>query len=169
MIRFWDFQLSGATPLLSFVVRPFCSGESAFPTKLDDDLREHLGNLGIEWRLLEEGEQLGFEAEWRSVFGDAFRGRRRLRRAAKAEYEYLQQPCTHHLIVPFTSGVPGTSVHVYRRAIGAYECHGGLVPLGRFCDAEFFVSPMDLGWTLLHTHEDYAFDGPYFLRREWLR
>ena len=58
---------------------------------------------------------------------------------------------------------------VYRRSIGAYECHGTLVTLGQFCDAKFFVSPMDFEWTMVHTHEGYAFDGPYFVRREWLR
>jgi len=146
-----------------------CAGESAFATKLDDDLRECLARSGVEWRLLEEPAQRDAEAEWRSIFGEAFRERPRLRRGAKAEYEYLQQPCTHYLIVPFTSGVAGTAVHVYRRAIGGYECRGGLVPLEQFCDAEFFVSPMDFDWTLVHTHEDYAFDGPYFIRREWLR
>ena len=60
-------------------------------------------------------------------------------------------------------------MHVYRQAIGAYACHGSPVPLGEFCDAEFFVSPIGFDWTLVHTHEDYAFDGPYFMRREWLR
>jgi hypothetical protein len=150
------------------VVRPLCLGESAFPTKLDDDLREFLAGSGVEYNLLEQAAQLDAEAAWRSIFGAAFRGRPRLRRAAKAEYEYLQQPCAHYMIVPFTWGVPGTSVHVYRQAISAYECLGPLVPLGRFCDAEFFVSPMDFGWTLVHTHENYAFDGPYFLMREWL-
>jgi hypothetical protein len=131
-------------------------------------LREYLAGSGVEWRLLEEPAQLGAEAEWRSIYGGAFQGRPCVRRGAKAEYEYLRQPCAHYLVVPFTSGLPGTSVHVYRRAIGAYECQGPLVPLGRFCNAEFFVCPPDFGWTLVHTHEDYAFDGPYFMRREWL-
>ena len=92
-----------------------------------------------------------------------------MRTGAKAEYEYLQQPCKHYLIVPFTSDVKGTPMHVCRKAIGAYECHNELVPLGRFCDAEFFVSPMDFEWSLVHTHEDHAIQGPYFIRREWVR
>jgi hypothetical protein len=140
----------------------------AFPTKLDDDLRQYLADSGIEHRVLGEPEQLAAEVEWRSIFGTAFLGRPRLRRTAKAEYEYLQQPCTHYRIVPFTSGVLGTSVHVYRSTISGYECNGALIPLGAICEAEFFVSPLDFEWTMVHTHEDYAFDGPYFVRREWL-
>jgi hypothetical protein len=122
----------------------------------------------VRSRLLEEPARRDAEWGWRLIFGHAFRGRSRARKGAKAEYECLQQPCAQYMIVPFTSGVEGTSVHVHRRSINAYECEGRLVPLGEFCDAEFFVSPMDFGWTLVHTHEDYAFDGPYFGRREWL-
>src|SRR5207302_9044271 len=121
---------------------------------LNDDLREYLTRSSVEWRSLEESAQFGAEAEWRSIFGKAFRARHRLRTGAKAEYAYLQQPCKHYLIVPFTSDVECTPMHVYRKAIGAYECHGDLVPLSQFCDAEFFVSPMDFEWTLVHTHED---------------
>ena len=140
-----------------------------FATKLDDDLREYRDHSGVEWRLLEESAQFDAEGEWRLFFGEAFRGQGRLRRGSKAEFEYLRQACSHYLIIPFTSHVEGTPVQAYRKAISACECRGGLVPLGRFCDAEFFVSPMDFGWTMVHTHEGYAFDGPYFVRREWLR
>lgn len=131
-------------------------------------MRSYIAGSGVAWLLLEESEGIAAEARWRSIFGGAFRGRPRLRRGAKAEYEYLQQPCDNYLIVPFTSGVPGTCVHVFRRAIGAYECQGNLISLGKFCDAEFFVSPMDFAWTMVHTHEDLALGGPYFVKREWL-
>jgi hypothetical protein len=49
------------------------------------------------------------------------------------------------------------------------ECCGSLVPLAGSCDAEFFVSSLDFEWTMVHTHEDYEIDGPYFIRREWVR
>jgi hypothetical protein len=144
-------------------------GDQFFPTKLNDDLQEYLTSFNIEWRLLEESAHFDAEAEWRSIFGQAFRRWARLRRGAKAEYEYLQQPCNHYLIIPFTSDIDGTPMHVCRQAIGAYECHGRLVALGQFCDAEFFVSPMDFEWTVLNTNEDHVIDGPYFIRHDWLR
>lgn len=59
-------------------------------------------------------------------------------------------------------------MHVYRQAIGAYECRGPLIPLGAFCDAEFFIGPPDLTWAMIHTHEDHALAGPYFIRAEWV-
>jgi hypothetical protein len=37
-----------------------------------------------------------------------------------------------------------------------------------FCDVEFFVCPTDFAWAMIHTHEDHAFEGPYFIRADWL-
>jgi hypothetical protein len=102
------------------------------------------------------------------VYGRAFRGRPRLRHGAKADYEYRGQACDRYLIISFSAGVPGLPVHVYRRAIAAYECRGPLIALGAFCDAEFFISPPDLSWSMIHTHEDHALDGPYLIRADWI-
>jgi hypothetical protein len=87
---------------------------------------------------------------------------------ARADHEYQQQPCDHYLVVPFSAGVDGLPVHVLSRTVGAYECRGPLVPLGAFCNVEFFVCPPDLSWAVIHTHEDHALGGPYFIRAEWL-
>jgi hypothetical protein len=122
----------------------------------------------VDWRILNRSEHFEAESEWRSIFGKAWIQRSRMRRGVKAEAEYLQQPCEHYLIVPFTANVEGTPIHVYRQAISAYECQGRLISLVQFCDAEFFVSTLNFEWTLVHTHEDYAIDGPYFVRREWV-
>jgi hypothetical protein len=67
-----------------------------------------------------------------------------------------------------TSGVEGTAVSPLGRQLGGYECEGPVVPVGSLCDAEFAVSPADLSWAMLYTHEDHALGGPYFVRREWL-
>ncbi|HVS34399.1 MAG TPA: hypothetical protein VMS17_02390 [Gemmataceae bacterium] len=111
------------------------------------------------------------ENRWRKLYGQALQGRPRirLRVGAKAEYEYQQQLCTHYLIVPFTADVAGLPVHVLGRRLGAYECHGPLAPLDAFCDVELFVCPTDFAWSMVYTHEDYAWGGPYFIRAEWLR
>ena len=47
-----------------------------FPTKLDDDLREHLDESGVEWRLLDEGKR-ATSWRWRGApSGPAFQERR---------------------------------------------------------------------------------------------
>lgn len=72
------------------------------------------------------------------------------------------------MIVPFSAGVPRVAMGVYRQAIAAYECRGPLIALGAFCNAEFFICPRDLSWSMIHTHEDHAFGGPYFIRADWI-
>jgi hypothetical protein len=131
-------------------------------------LRENLDRSGVAWHRLSDPERVDAEAAWRWVYGHAFLDRPRLRHGAKADYEYRRQACDHFRIVPFSAGVPGLPVHVYRQAIGGYECRGPLIALGAFCDAEFFVSPPDLSWSMVHTHEDHALDGPYFIRADWI-
>ena len=95
-----------------------------------------------------------------------------MRTGLNAEYEYSQVKWVHFLIVPFTSDVPRTPMSVRgrgKRLLDGYECEGHLTPLGPFCNAEFFVSPLDFSWTMVHTHEDHEIGGPYFLRREWIQ
>ena len=57
---------------------------------------------------------------------------------------------------------------MFGQAIAAYECHGPLIDLGLFCNAEFFVAPPDFTWTMVHTHENHGFGGPYFIRVDWI-
>lgn len=132
-------------------------------------MQDELSRAGVEWDPLPELERVEAEAAWRRVYGRAFRGRPRLRHGAKADHACRCQPCDHYLIVPFSADVPGLPVHVYRQELSAYECRGPLIPLGAFCDAEFFIAPPDLSWSMIHTHEDHAFGGPYFIRAEWVR
>jgi hypothetical protein len=138
-------------------------------------LQQYLTVSLVDWNRLDETAQRSKEDEWRSIFGKAFRalpGRRwrpRFRRGAKAEYEYLSEPTTNFLIVPFSSNIKGLPMHLIGHSMGAYECHGKLLPLGAFCEVEFFISSIDFQWTMVHTHEDYAIDGPFFIRKEWVR
>jgi hypothetical protein len=138
------------------------------PKSRDDELQDHLRRAGIGWNLLPERAVIEAEEAWRLIYGQAFQGQPRLRHGAKADHEYLRQPCTHYLLVPFSAGVRELPVHVLGRLLGAYDCRGPLVPLGAFCDVEFFVSPTDFSWTMIHTHEDHALGGPYFIRSEWV-
>lgn len=134
----------------------------------DAELRELLDSAGVAWRLLTGEERAEAESQWRAVFGRAFRGRPRLRQGARADFECARQPAGRWLVVPLTSGVEGTSVSPPGPALGGYECEGPVVGLGLLCGAEFAVSPADLSWAMLYTHEDHALGGPYFVRREWV-
>ncbi len=132
-------------------------------------MQEYLGQSGVLWDQLDETARQAAEATWREFYGHVLQGWPRLRHGAKADQEFRQERCSHYLIVPFSVGVAGLPTHLRGRRLNAYECRGRLVPLGTFCEVEFFVSPTDFAWTMIHTHEDHAFGGPYFIERarEW--
>jgi hypothetical protein len=131
-------------------------------------LQDYLTQNGVEWNLLDEMVCVKIEEDWREIYGQAFRGRPRLRHGAKADYEYQRESCNHYLIVPFSARVAGLPVQVHHRSLGAYECRGPLIPMGAFCTVEFFICPTDFAWTMIHCHEDHGPGGPYFIRDEWL-
>jgi hypothetical protein len=138
-------------------------------SQFDERISEFLTESGLEWTRLDRATTQELETHWRTIYGHAFRGRPRLRRGVKADSAYQQGACEQFYVVPFTTGVDGLSVHVVSLdPCSAYLCRGFLVPLGRFRDVEFFISPTDFAWTMVHDHEDYAFGGPYFLRAEWI-
>jgi hypothetical protein len=83
-------------------------------------------------------------------------------------HEFLGQPETAWLMIPFPSDVPGLPTDVLPPRLSAFECEGPLVELAEFHDVEFFISPADLRWTFVRTHEDYGLGGPYFVRAEWI-
>ena len=132
-------------------------------------LNARLEDAGVLRRTLTEKERHEAEQQWRAVYGNAFRGRPRLREGLKADFEYSKQPPCRWLVVPLSSEVEGTSVSPIGNVETGYECEGPLVPLGGFRNIEFAVAPTDLSWTMLYTHEDHALGGPYFIRLEWLR
>ena len=140
----------------------------AFARDCDNKLQDYLSQSGVEWDQLDETACLAAEDFWRGIYGRAFLGRSRLKHGAKADFEYQRESCNHYLVVPFSAGVAGLPVHVRGRRMSGHVCRGPLVTMAAFCDVEFFVCPTDFAWAMVHTHEDHAFGGPYFIRAEWL-
>ena len=140
----------------------------SFPLSYDQLLQDYLTRRQVAWSLLESTQHRQFELEWRAIYGNYFLGRPRLRHGSRADYEYGKQSCSHYVIVPFTTKLLGTPVQADQQLMSAYECQGQLIPLNEFHNAEFFIVPANLSWTMVHTHEDHAFGGPYFVKREWI-
>jgi hypothetical protein len=129
---------------------------------LDEKLQTHLAAADVRCTRLPVKTHRELETAWRTVYQRAFLPGSRFQHGARAVDDYLHQSETRWLLVPFLSKVPGTSVHVHFLQMNAFECEGTLQELGDFINVEFFVSPPDLSWTFVRTHEDFAFGGPYF-------
>lgn len=86
---------------------------------------------------------------------------------ALAEYRRIEM--RELLVVPFLTAdlAPCVAPTVF---VPAAACFGEPPPdLCQFQAVEFFISPPDLSWTLVHTHEDGAYtNGPLFAREEWM-
>src|SRR5207237_213619 len=141
---------------------------SAFASSYDHRMQDYLEERGVEWRVLDERETAEVERNWRSIYGDAFRTRPRLRAGLKAELEYREIGRGRFLIVPFSSPVQGLPMSSQCHSMEGFECCGEPVPLGNFCCIEFFICPPDFSWSMIHTHEDHGYGGPYFIRAEWI-
>lgn len=132
-------------------------------------LEEYLSQHGVEWVVLDRDTHWALEARWERIYGKVFSLGERHRAGVRAEAEYGAERAEQYYIVsfvgsnacPYVSPVKG-NVRV------AYACTGNLVALGDFHTLEFFVAPPDFEWTMIHTHEDYGFGGPFFCRRRWL-
>ncbi len=137
---------------------------------LGEALLVHLTQCGITWEVLSLARYALLLDEWRALYGRVWMDGSRHRRGHRAQHEYEQQH-TDAFYIGFLepgSGVPEVVDH--RRRMTGYECRGpgGLPDLSAFCSLEFFVSPADLSWTMVHTHEDHAYGSPYFVRKGWV-
>ncbi len=132
----------------------------------DDKLRAHLKGAGVQCTRMPVARHRELEGAWRQRYQRAFLPGGRFRHGARAVDAYLKEAETRWLLVPFLSGVPGTSVNVHSLQMNAFECEGPLQELGEFINVEFFVSPGDFRWTFVRTHEDFALGGPYFAQVE---
>lgn len=136
----------------------------------DERLEQFLTERGLAWTAIPWEGHVVLNNEWYGVYGDP-RLWLRERCGTKAQFEYDRQEVETLLLVPFLRDVAGW--HSIRRPglpRAAYELHPHGTPpnLSAFADTDFFVVPEDWDWTMIHTHEDYGFGGPYFIRREWL-
>lgn len=147
---------------------PSCCRKVRFVSTKDQELVAYLTRSGVEWTRLEEPGAIEAECTWREIYSDVLGKHPRVRQGVKAEQMYQHEQCDRFLIVPFSSDVHGLPIRILRRSMAAYHCRGSLIALGAFHEVEFFICPLDYAWTMVHTHEDHAFGGPYFVHKEWL-
>jgi hypothetical protein len=139
-------------------------------TAADEILEQFLTQCGVAWTVIPLERHFEWSNEWESLYGNCAHWLRQ-KQGAKAEFEYSQQSAEVFSIVPFLSNIAGPlSIGKRGPRKAAYACHGdGKLPdLSGFAETEFFIVPDDLSWTMIHTHEDHACGGPYFVRKDWL-
>jgi hypothetical protein len=139
-------------------------------TATDETLERFLTQSGLAWSVIPWERHVSLNNEWEDLYGDV-RHWLRHKQGAKAQFEYCHQAAELWIVVPFLGDVAGPhSINKPGPRQAAYECHGDgtLADLSAFADTDFFIVPDDFSWTMVHTHEDYDWGGPYFIRKDWL-
>ena len=139
-------------------------------TVADASLEQFLTHCGLAWTVIPWERHIILNSEWEALYSNVHHWLRQ-RQGAKARFEYSQESAEAFIIVPFIGNVAGPhSINKAEARKAAYECHGdGTLPeLSTFADMDFFIVPDDWSWTMMHTHEDFGFGGPYFVRKDWL-
>ena len=139
-------------------------------TVADEPLEQYLSHCGLVWSAIPLERHFSLCDEWETVYGNISHWLRR-KQGGKAQFEYSDQSAETFMIVPFLGSIGGLhSVNKSEPRKAAYECHGnGTLPdLLAFAESDFFIVPVDFSWTMIHTHEDETWGGPYFIRKDWL-
>ena len=134
-----------------------------------DPLERYLADHGVTFTAIPSARHIALEREWQSIYDNVWRLGMRHKQGARALDEAARRRADTFLIVPFLGNHAGPHALADRNPRPcAYECTGDLPDLSPFASLDFFVAPPDLRWTLLHTHEDHALGGPYFVDRAGL-
>ena len=133
------------------------------------ELEHFLVNSGFSVELLSPSQTRALAQDWCDIFGDAWETKCPMRVGDSALYEYLQQSAGVFQVMPLPTGKP-PEVCRGSQIKQAIECCGDkpLPDLSAFASLELSISVQDYMWTMVHTHEDHAFGGPYFIQREWV-
>jgi hypothetical protein len=140
------------------------------PDVPDERLEQVLTQCGLGWSIIPWEQHCSLCNEWEALYG-SYPHWVRSKQGAKAQFEYSQQTAETFMIVPFLGDVAGPhSIRKRCLRTAAYECRGdGSLPdLSAFAGTDFFIVPADRSWTMIHTHEDHALGGPYFVRKDWV-
>ena len=99
---------------------------------------------------------------WTSIFGRFANGSPHSH-GSEAVSLWLQTDETNLILLFLSSRIDAFPISTNHRPNSAYEYTGHVIDLSDYHDLEFAVFPVSFAWTLVHTHEDGAFGGPYFI------
>jgi len=139
----------------------------------DPELEKFFAEQGVAFEALPYAEHAKLERAWNDIYADVWRLGLRYKSGFRAERAYGVHGGLF-VLVPFLgdrAGPHGVGAAMPRTV--AYRCKAPnvLPDFTQFAPLDFFVSPPDLSWTMLYSHEDAAFGcsaGPYYIERDSL-
>ena len=108
-------------------------------------------------------ESFAVTKQWTSVFAQSMPGPVG-KVGSQAVSEWLAAEDENLILLFLSEQITAFPISKNSRPCLAFDYVGPKVDVSDFHDLEFAVFPATYRWTLVHTHEDYALGGPYFIR-----
>ena len=136
-----------------------------FAIDLLEDFHRYLADQGVTLTELSRAESFAITKRWTSVFtvqSDDLLETRGL----KGIDQWLNAPDDHLLLLFLSARITAFPISKNSRPCTAHRYSGRTIDVSAYNELEFAVFPETYEWTLIYTHEDGAFGGPYFIRNE---
>ena len=133
--------------------------------ELLEEFHRYLADHGVTLAELPRKESFAIMKRWTSVFAKQS-GDLRETHGLKAINKWLATMEDQLILLFLSERITAFPISQNHRPCTAHRYAGPVIDLSAYNELEFAVFPETYEWTLVHTHEDGAFGGPYFIRNE---
>lgn len=130
-----------------------------------DAFMSYLDDHGVSLEELPRKESFAITKRWTSVFADSSNELAEIH-GPKAVTRWLAGGAEDLILLFLSSRIAAFPISQNSRPCSAFAYSGPAIDLSEYNELEFAVFPDSYNWTLIHTHEDGAFGGPFFIYRE---
>ena len=132
-----------------------------------DELKNFLTENLVSVTELDQPECFAIHKRWTSIYG-RFNLETPCQYGSKAVAEFLSLPEREFLILFLSSRIKAFPISTNSRPCSVIRVEGLPMDISSFHELEFAITSPAFEWTLVHTHEDWSFGGPYFIRGDHL-
>ena len=133
--------------------------------RLLDEFMTCLTEHGVTLTELSRQESFAITKRWTSVFASQSDSLHETQ-GWKAINKWMSATDADLILLFLSARITAFPISENSRPCTAHRYRGPIIDLSAFNELEFAVFPESFQWTLIHTHEDGALGGPYFIRAE---
>ena len=133
--------------------------------RLLDEFMTYLTEHGVTLTELSRQESFAITKQWTSVFAVQSDSLHETQ-GYKAIDKWMSATDVDLILLFLSARITAFPISENSRPCTAHRYAGPIIDLSAFNELEFAVFPESYQWTLVHTHEDGALGGPYFIRDE---
>ncbi len=133
--------------------------------ELLEEFHRYLADRGVTLTEFSRKDSFAITKRWTSVFA-AKSDNLRETHGLKAVNEWLATIDDQLILLFLSKRITAFPISENQRRCTANRYSGPVIDVSAYNELEFAVFPETYEWTLIHTHEDGALGGPYFIRNE---